>query len=95
LRGLGFGGAETHKDIPGATSPARFKSGAPIEFVVRLLRRAPIPSAIFISSHWTSVRITERFTYFASRHLDSRSEGRPSCKRSHLRWQKWDPIIFG
>ncbi len=43
LRGLGFGGAETHKDIPGATSPARFKSGAPIEFVVRVASQSADP----------------------------------------------------
>jgi hypothetical protein len=43
LRGLGFGGAETHKDIPGATSPARVKSGAPIEFVVRVASQSADP----------------------------------------------------
>jgi hypothetical protein len=43
LRGLGFGGAETHKDIPGAASPVRFKSGEAIEFVVRVASQSADP----------------------------------------------------
>jgi hypothetical protein len=43
LRGLGFGGAETHKDILGAASPVRVKAGEPIVFVVRVASQTTDP----------------------------------------------------
>jgi hypothetical protein len=36
VRAFGFGGAESHYSFAGESSPVRFKSGQPVEFVVRV-----------------------------------------------------------